>query len=248
MKVGWLQDDHGYIGGAEMTAQAFRDAAPEDVEIIDCPPQGVVTGLDRYVINNCFQYEPDELRVGAPAFKYCHDVMPHISLEAKAALAETATLIFCSQAQRERMGLQGEVIPPAGDYRKLPPNPDREGTCTIAQWRNLGKGGVAIEEWAAANGPVDSYGPGPFHPHGRFVNYRGELESGQVRHVLHRYERFVFLPDEFEPFCRTVAEAYVAGCQLVSNRLVGALEYLPDFIPEMERSADTFWGLVCASE
>jgi hypothetical protein len=228
-----------------MTAQAFREAAPGDVEIVDCPPDRVVEGLDRYVIHNCMTYSPGELP-DAPLFKYCHDVMPHIAPAMKRELVERAALIFCSTEQRDRMGLEGEVIPPAGTYEKLPPNPQRTGTCTVAQWRNYGKGGVAIEEWAAVNGPVHSYGPGPFHPRGRYVEYRGELEPEEVPDVLWTYERFVFLPDEFEPFCRTVAEAFYAGCEIVTNGLVGARDWLTADAASLNESPERFWSLICA--
>jgi hypothetical protein len=38
MRVGWLADVPDLPGGAEFTQAEFRAAAPEHVEIIDCPP------------------------------------------------------------------------------------------------------------------------------------------------------------------------------------------------------------------
>ena len=38
MRVGWLHDDPGYVGGAELTMREFRDAAPKGVRVVDCPP------------------------------------------------------------------------------------------------------------------------------------------------------------------------------------------------------------------
>ena len=37
MRVGWIADDPGYVGGAELTQAEFRAAAPEGVEVVDCP-------------------------------------------------------------------------------------------------------------------------------------------------------------------------------------------------------------------
>jgi hypothetical protein len=60
-RVGWLADKAGYVGGAELTTAEFRAAAPEGVEIVDCPPGAVVKGCDRYVIQNCVLYTPKDL-------------------------------------------------------------------------------------------------------------------------------------------------------------------------------------------
>jgi hypothetical protein len=63
-RVGWLADEAGYIGGAELTTAEFRAAAPEGVEIVDCPPGAVVKGLRRYVIQNCVLYTTERPRTG----------------------------------------------------------------------------------------------------------------------------------------------------------------------------------------
>jgi hypothetical protein len=55
-RVGWLADAATIKGGAELTQEEFRRAAPEGVEIVDCPPGGVVPGLDVYAIHNCITY------------------------------------------------------------------------------------------------------------------------------------------------------------------------------------------------
>jgi hypothetical protein len=48
--------------------------APENVEIVNCPP-GDVDVCDSYVIHNCVQYTVDDLEpAGLPTVKYWHDV------------------------------------------------------------------------------------------------------------------------------------------------------------------------------
>ena len=41
MRVGWLFDQGEAIGGAELTQAEFRAAAPDGVEVIDCPPDQI---------------------------------------------------------------------------------------------------------------------------------------------------------------------------------------------------------------
>lgn len=252
MKVGWLADNSAYVGGAEMTQAEFRAATPEGIEVVDCPKDGVVPGLDRYVLHNVGTYTAGDIdRIDAPMVKYLHDVWPH-SLDPRVrdtVLAE-AKLIFCSPLQRDHMGLDGECIPPALPIDTFKPprqhkrNGKREGTCSIAQWRNPDKGPFRIDEWAAQNGIVHAYGPGDFHPRGAAVEYRGDLEGPGVREAMWTHERFVFLPNAIEPFCRTLVEAYFAGCEIVTNLLIGARHYLEDDPEALRTAADDFWQAV----
>ena len=62
--------------------------------------------------------------------------------------------------------------------------------------------------------------------------------------LLARYERFVYLPVQLEPFCRLVAEADAAGCEVVANRLVGALHWLEHDRDALETAAEDFWRIV----
>lgn len=245
MKVGWLQDDHGYIGGAEMTAAEFRAVAPDEVEIIDCPPEAIDTDCDVYIAHNAVQYSAERLSVleGSRVVKYAHDLYLHDFHGSRDWFKEHAEWIFCSPAQRERMGLEGRCIPPALDLKRFTPEKG-SGTCSIAQWRNPGKGPGLVSEWARANGPVDVYGPGPFLPAGPNIQYRGELAG--TEEALRRYERFVFLPVEFEPFCRTVVEAYLCGCEVITNDLIGARYYLEENLTALSLAAEDFWSVVCA--
>lgn len=250
MKVGWLQDDPGYLGGAEMTAAEFKAAAP--VEVVDCLPGAIDYSLDTYVAQNIVTYSFEEIQAlqGKRLIKYCHDVWPHGDPRIKTWWVEHGELIFCSPIQRERMGLEGQCIPPALDLDRMKvPKPSakrRSGACSIAQWRNPGKGAQYIDEYAATNGPVDVYGPGPFQPRGLGVNYLGDLEPDKVAQTLWKYERFVFLPFELEPFCRTAVEAYYAGCKLTVNNLIGARHYLENDPEALQTAAEDFWNAVLA--
>src|SRR4051812_22837196 len=105
-RVGWLADEAGYVGGAELTTAEFRAAAPEGVEIVDCPPGAVVKHLDAYVVQNCVLYTPADIaRTRGNLVKYWHDVGPHLQPGMRDWLDTHAQHVCCSPVQAEYMGL-----------------------------------------------------------------------------------------------------------------------------------------------
>lgn len=244
-RIGWINDVPPYIGGAELTQRDFKAGAPEGVEIIDCFPGEVVEGLDYYVAHNITDFIPAHFPELKRVTWYHHDLSCYIDPEVRALLHKQAKHIFCSPMHREKYGLDGECIPPFIDLQALkPPRQSkrrRKGTCSIAQWRGPTKGAGLVEKWAAENGPVDVYGPPYFAPD---LDYKGELEPRQVVNKLWEYQTFVFLPIAPEPFCRTVAEAWAAGCDVITNRLVGALHYIEKEPHKMESATTDFWDAV----
>lgn len=249
MKVGWLSDPSPYVGGAELTQADFRAAAPDGVEVVDCPPGEVAEGLDLYVANNVTAYTLADVEpVSAADLRwYHHDLSPHIAPDVRDHLND-GRHIFCSPAQRSRYGIGGELVPPPLERESFTPpeQTEREGTCSIASWQNPGKGAVALSRWAQANEPVAVYGEGPFAPRHPAIDYRGGLDSDEIAPTLWRYHRFVFLPFAFEPFCRCVVEAWMAGCEVVTNGLVGALWWMRERPQAIETAAEDFWSVVLA--
>lgn len=245
--VGWLVDRVPLVGGAELTQSEFRAAAPDGVEIVDCPPGHVVEGLDRYVLHNCVQYRLDDLApIGdRPAVKMWHDVGPWVQPDVRAWLDEHATAVCCSPLQADHMGLNAQLIPPPVNLDRFAAaaqrvNGDRGGAVCVGSWRNASKGPHMAAEWAAANQtPIDFYGGGEFAPPGC-----QEIAYEDMPDLLARYETFVFLPTVIEPFGRLVAEAWAAGCRVVTNRLVGARYWLDGRTGSIESAADDFWQTV----
>jgi glycosyltransferase involved in cell wall biosynthesis len=231
VKVGWLADDPGYVGGAERTQAEFRVAAPEGVEVIDCSPGWIVEGLDRYVVHNWLSYSLEDVsRVGAPVFRYHHDVQERLEF--------SNVDIYCSPLQRERMGGEGPVIPPALNLDRFKAiEGERKGAVWLGMHPNHpGKGLDLALDWARGNGGLDIYGNGA--PNG-LVPYE------DVPRLLARYQLFVHLPRAIEPFGRSVVEAWAAGCALVINRNVGARYWIEENPRGLETAAEDFWRVVC---
>ena len=245
-RIGWLADTADLIGGAELTQHEFRASAPDGVEIVTCPPGGVDPACDRYVIHNCVLYSVQDLeRTGRrPTVKYWHDVGPHIKPGVREWLDKHAVYACCSPIQADYMGIAARCIPPAVDLSRFEEaaakvNGHRAGAVSVGSWRNFGKAPHRAAEWGASNGGVDFFGGGMFAPPGsREVSYDAMPE------LLARYRTFVFLPAVIEPFGRLVAEAWAAGCEVVTNNLVGARYWIENDPDAIGTASATFWDLV----
>jgi glycosyltransferase involved in cell wall biosynthesis len=248
VRVGWLADHQAdVVGGAELTQLEFRRAVPDGVEVVDCPPGAVESGLDAYVIHNCIDYAAEDLRAIArrPAFKYWHDVGPWLKDDVRVMLRHVRA-IYCSPLQAFYMGdADGDCIPPPVDLDRFEAaaltNGNRVGSVCVASWRNLGKGALLAAEWGVEHGGVEFYGTGPLAPEGALpVAYEA------MPKLLAHYQTFVFLPTVLEPFGRLVAEAWAAGCEVVTNDLVGAKWWIENNPGAMTFAGRDFWELVTA--
>lgn len=249
MKVGWLADAPGYIGGAELTQAEFRAKAPKDVEVIDCPPSGVVAGLDTYVIHNCSTYDHTALEaIGkAPVVKYVNDCWPFGDPHLRDHLLEKATLIFTSPLHVARFPHEIKTkdvreIPPALDLDRFrtQANGDRQGNVCIGRMA-YGKGVDLLVDYGE---PVDVYSTVPVATRGG-VTYKGQILPEEVPDTLAHYKTFVFLPTALEPFGRAVVEAWAAGCELILNRNVGSRHYIESDQEALTNAGERFWDVVC---
>jgi len=83
----------------------------------------------------------------------------------------------------------------------------------------------------------------------------GYVPQGKMNELLNSHETFLHLPSTPMPFDRTVVEAFLAGCRIEANELVGALSW--DFFRQgreavrqaCQSAPQTFWQEVerCAS-
>lgn len=251
MKVGWLHDDPGYVGGAELTQAEFRAKAPQGVEVVDCPMSGVVAGLDCYVVHNCALYDHTVTDAfgEAPVIKYVNDCWPHGDPFLRDWLLSEARLIFTSPLHLSRFpyppasGVAAHMIPPALDllrFQAVKGRGDRKGNVCIGRMA-YGKGIDLLEEHGE---PIDVYSTVPIsngHPN---LTYKGQVKPLDVPRILSQYKTFVFLPTALEPFGRAVVEAWAAGCELHINRNVGARYWIKENPKGLESAAEDFWRVV----
>jgi hypothetical protein len=249
MKVGWLFDPYhpDYLGGAELTQAEFRAAAPEGVEVVTCPPGDIDLGCDVYVIHNCMTYPLSDLEQlnDRRVIKYHHDVGPWLPDTVRGWLTDHTEAVCCSPIQAEYLDLDAKLIPPPVDLERFTEaasrvNGDRKGAVSVAAWRNHDKAPHRVAEWAIANDtPVDFHGGGELRPAGsRDVPY------DSMPALLAGYETFVFLPTVIEPFGRLVAEAWAAGCKVVTNNLVGSRYWIEEAPDKIDTASEDFWALV----
>jgi glycosyltransferase involved in cell wall biosynthesis len=250
MKVAWLHDEgnaDGTKGGAELTMDGFRKAAPESVEF--------TPDADTVVIGNCVTFQPEIIYQleGKRVIRYHHDLSHAEHPRLREWLDENANHVFTSPLHREhyQSELEGEIIPPAVDLERLRPNRQqrrhgkRQGIVTIASWQNPNKGGHLVSETLFRQGlQADCYGHGPHVPYGDHIHDQGPYEQADLPQILWKYEQFIFLPNVIEPFGRCVVEAWAAGLEILTNDLVCSKYYLEEDQAALETAAQDFWEYV----
>lgn len=257
MNVCFLYDDgnaDGSKGGAELTMEEFAACCPPEVAITDLKEAETV------VVGNCVQFNAGLIPnlIDKRVVRYHHDLARHEDPVLRSWLDENAEHVFTSPIHRERYGVawdHGEtdphIIPPAIDYSRFRPNREtrrqgkRQGIVAVASWQNPGKGGLLVSETLRQQGlKADCYGPGPYFPRGPHITHCGELDQAALPSVLWRYEQFVFLPMDVEPFGRCVAEAWAAGCEILTNDNVGAKWWIENEPEKLETAGEDFWKVV----
>ncbi len=255
MRVGWLADNPPYRGGAEMNADAFKDAAPPGVDIVDCPPDNVVSDCDMYVVHNCTSYSRwiiPRLK-GKPVYKMCHDIWRDGDVMLRGWLTRNARMIFVSPTMGNwinwRMGYNENTdipayIPSPIDISKFTSdNTDRNGKAIWVGRLHENKGVTNAIQWANANDvTLDIYGYGDESLAGE--HYRGEITNDALPALLSNYSKFVFLPDAPDSCPRTTLEAYAAGCELVINGYVGSKYWLTKEPDALTSATSDFWRVI----
>lgn len=250
MRVAWLADDPGYVGGAELTEREFKAACPPGHQSYYSGPDQmdvVLPGRDVVCVFNCVTYPAETIQYleGKRVVRYWNDLAPHGSPELRQWLIENAVNVFCSPLQAERFSgaASPHFIPPPVPLERFREaaraSEERSGAVSVAAWQNPGKGPHLAQEWARGNGGITFYGGGPYAPEGSApVRYEDMPE------ILARFKEFVFLPTALEPFGRCVVEAWASGCVVVTNRLVGARYWIDEKPEALDTAAEDFWRLV----
>lgn len=261
MKVGWAQDIHGYLGGAELTAQEFLERKPNHVTIEYLHPDPVegeydLSDCDVIVLHNIVKFGPlflDAIK-GKKIIKFVHDLWPDGNEQLKRYVLRNAWLTFCSNLHQRWFGWHVTnpiIVPPCLNlqrfrYAQDQPHDTQPAAIWLGRMNNIGKGIDRACEWSLTNEtPIHFYGDGPYKPPSTdLVHVRPPVPYDKTPDLLASYQTFIHLPTWPETFGRSVMEAKVAGCEMViAANMIGAVEYF-DRQEEVEQSYVQFWDLV----
>lgn len=258
MRIGWLADKQdGIVGGAELSTMALRRAAPDGIEIVLMQP-GRVAYADAYIVSNCKTYDMNIVKhlQHKPVIKVVRDLWiagdPFLR---QWLLANSDLCVFTSRFHRENFTFKVDspvaFCPPPVDLERFKrPQTNlasRSGVIWLGQMTNPHKGVAEAVAWARENQTrVDFYGDGWCNQHisGRWAKYLGWADYDKVPTLLASYEKFLFLPRWPEPCGRTVIEAWAAGCELIVNDKVGAMEWIVQEPNELTNAENRFWRIV----
>jgi len=256
VKIAWLHDEgnaDGTKGGAELTMDAFREAAPPWVEL--SPDAGTV------VIGNCVTFQPEIINQleGKRVIRYHHDLSCAEAPELREWLDQHAEHLFTSPLHLEHYkpaaerAARAKIIPPPVEIERFRPNRQqrrhgkRQGIVTVASWQNPNKGGHLVSETLYRQGlQADCYGHGVHVPYGDHIHVKGPYEQAELPQILWQYEQFIYLPNVVEPFGRCVVEAWAAGLEILTNELVGANYFIKNDQAALGTAASDFWVYIGA--
>ena len=260
MKIGWLHDDIGIVGGAEMSERTLRGNAPEWADIVFCPPnKRPPDDIEAFIIQHCVTYPAKWIEVlkGKPIIKQNRDVWWAGSVVLRRWLLDNADLLlFSSRMQAETYPhVYGDaqpiaIVPPPVNLdwfrAECKPPKERQGAVWVGR-ADPGKGLHLACDWAYRNSePLDIYGDMSmryidFSEFGGLVTYHGRVPYEALPAIYGRAAKFVFFPIHKEPFGRTVAEAWAAGCELHLAGDIGAWEWIEERPDDVGRGVEMFW-------
>jgi hypothetical protein len=210
---------------------------------VDCRPGEVVPDLDRYVIQNCVLYTAEDLG---------HQDRPAIRTgttsargSARACASGSTRTPSRSAAHRSRPNTWASTVRSASRRRSTTPRSPQPPPASTATAR----GGLHRLLAQLGQGPAQGRRVGRQRGHpDRLLRWRRDGPQRVAGGALRAHPRTagelrdVRLPAEvIEPFGRLVAEAYAAGCEIVTNNLVGAKWWIENDQLALENPAERFW-------
>lgn len=264
--IGWLEDDIGYVGGAELSSGILRRNAPRWARVLYCPPdrRPPTDKIDLFVIQNCVTYDSRWLQELAlkPVVKQVRDPwFAGSSLLRRWLLENSELLIFSSPMQADKFeypsNLAVKLVPPPVNldaFRAASlPSGQRAGNVFVGRV-DIFKGAHAAIDWAIReNQPLDLYGlrfsgGQPFVRFGQLpdnIRFHNEVPYEQMPGILGRAKRFVFFPSWPEAFGRVVVEAWAAGCELLlRDENIGSCWWIANHPEALVAGVEMFWDTI----
>jgi hypothetical protein len=207
----WLP---GTVGGAEMTDAAMIAAAPDDVEVTVIPSGDwrdalqfdriVVTGTDLLDAEAMLTLAEREPVVWVHHQQEFHPARQRLFANAKPFLTMSA---LHSRVEQAAFGVPSQWCHGAFDPDVVKPAERKNRVALWAARDHPQKGRVNARLWAFNNGM----------PLVEVTNQPHDT----VLYEMSQAHTFVFLPAAFDACPRTLIEAELAGCEIVTNGLAG---------------------------
>jgi hypothetical protein len=237
--AGWLPG--AYRGGAELSDAEYFRAAPQGVVWEYTTPRDAAV-FDRVLVTSVdglSDADAEHLASLEPVVFLHHATQP---TDAKRMIVDAArVLMLHTPAHAERTlawssPRRVELVLSCLDFDSPPPAVRRERFALAACRDHPLKGVANAKKWAA------------IHDMPLVVMTREERST--VLEAMSRAEVFVHLPLEFESEGRSVMEAVLSGCRVVTNANVGVTSVAgwddPGVLAPMIRdAASEYWRIVC---
>jgi len=140
-------------------------------------------------------------------------------------LHRNSWLVTCPELEEMPYHLSPSPVNPDSFYDM---KVERSGVIAVESLHPF-KGRDQVLKWAEEYPEVQinfvGGNPGPQIPLPPNCKDIGLVPANKMNEVYNQHEIFLHLPQNPSPFDRTVAEAYLAGCRVIGNELIGALSY-----------------------
>lgn len=222
-----------HAGGGEMADAGMIAAAPEGVEVttIAAPDWQRAMDYDRIVVAATDQLDENALHAlasRAPLVWVHHAQHPTAE---RAHLFRSAAPFVCMSREHARREAAWSGTDPVWNHGIIDPD-------DVAPAR---KNGRAL--WAARNHPQKGLTGARIWAHANAIHLTEITDAprAEVLAAMAEHTWFVFLPKGFDSCPRTLIEAELAGCEIITNAEVGRRD--PGDIREvLAAQAPKFWG------
>jgi hypothetical protein len=243
--IAWLShhlpDQNGkLLGGAEMTDHTLLQDAPVDCTVIHSDNWKQAMDYDQIVISGTDQLSPRamlQLAEKKPVVAVHHQQTEN---EHRGKLMSSAKVLICHSPKHLELELswttpkQSTWILSPHDPSEFTQKPKEFFALWAARMHNQ-KGPKQAEEWALQQGIP--------------LVMMHDKTRAEVLEAMSRASHFVFLPTGFDAEPRTIIEAVLSGCQVVTNDLAGITSipnwHDPEVLTELvTNSKELFWDTV----
>lgn len=242
MNVAWIHNTVGtgsallpgeYAGGGEMADAGMIAHAPGDVTVtrFAASQWEQALGCDRIIVAATDQLTPqamDALAARKPVVWVHHMQQP---TAARARLFAAADPFVCMSREHAALESGWSGAPAVWNHGWIDPDDvapgDKADRALWAARNHPQKGLIGARIWA--------------HTHGVELTEITDAPRADVLAAMAVHRWFVFLPKGFDSCPRTLIEAELAGCEIVTNDLTGRRD--PGDIREvLTAQPDKFWG------